>query len=205
MNVRYYSRMNSSPKSTVRGKAMRSKILDTALKLFSERGYFNTSIHDIRRAAGVSIGAIYHHFENKEALAKSLYEALLQQMDDAISDACLDKNTCLEKSRAIINKLFTLTHRQPRNMQFVILAQHREYLPDEAPICSSQPFQTMKKVIIDGIVSGEVRDMEPWIAATAMFGGALRMMNLQLDGVLEQPLSEYLDDVVDCAWRGIKA
>jgi len=184
---------------------MRNKILDTALKLFSERGYFNTSIHDIRRAAGVSIGAIYHHFENKEALAKSLYEALLQQMDVAIADACFDKNSCLEKSRAIIDQLFTLAQQQPRSMQFVIMAQHREYLPDEAPICSSQPFQTMKKVLVDGIDSGEVRDIESWVAATTMFGGALRMINLQLDGVLDRPLSEYLDDVVDCAWRGIKA
>jgi len=58
--------------NTLRGEALKDKVLETALNLFSEKGYFNTSIHDICRSAGVSIGAIYHHFENKEALAKSL-------------------------------------------------------------------------------------------------------------------------------------
>ena len=202
--VRYALRVATTAKTALRGEALKTRVLDTALRLFSERGYFNTSIHDIRHAAGVSTGAIYHHFRNKEALARSLYEALLQQMDQAIEDACLDREGCLEKSRAIIEKMFALTLEQPRHMQFVLLAQHREYLPDEAPICSSKPFQAMKKVVIEGITTGEVRDMEPWVAATAMFGGALRMMNLQLDGVLERPLTDYLDEVVECAWRGIK-
>ena len=196
--------MTTSPKTALRGEALKTNVLNTALELFSERGYFNTSIHDIRRSAGVSTGAIYHHFRNKEALAKSLYEALLQQMDQAIGDACLKKEGCLEKSRAIIEKMFSLTIEQPRHMQFVLLAQHREYLPDEAPICSSKPFQAMKKVVMEGIEAGEVREMEPWVAATTMFGGALRMMNLQLDGALERPLTEYLDEVVNSAWRGIK-
>ena len=195
----------SSPQQTpMRGEALRNKVLSTALKLFSERGYFNTSIHDIRREAGVSTGAIYHHFQNKEALAKSLYEDLLQQMDRAIVDACNNKTGCLEKSRAIIEKLFSLCLEQPRHMQFVLLAQHREYLPDEAPICSSRPFQSMKQVIIQGIEAGEVREMEPWVAASAMFGGALRMMNLQLDGALDRPVNDFLDDVVECAWLAIK-
>ena len=47
--------------------------------------------------------------------------------------------------------------------------------------------------------------MDSWVAASAMFGGALRMMNLQLDGALNKSLDKYLDQVVECAWLGIKA
>lgn len=202
--VRYDAHMAVSQNTPLGGEVLRDKVLHTALKLFSERGYFNTSIHDICRAAEVSTGAIYHHFNNKEALAKSLYEASLRQMGRDIEEACLEKEGSLAKSGAIIERLFSLTMEQPGHMQFVLLAQHREYLPDEPPICSSRPFQTMKKVVIEGMAVGEVRDMEPWVAATTMFGGALRMMNLQLDGVLDRPLIEYLDEVVECAWRGIK-
>jgi AcrR family transcriptional regulator len=192
-------------KKPIRGEQLREKVLATALQLFSEKGYFNTSMHDIRKAAGVSIGAIYHHFENKEALAKSLYQSLLEDMNQAIEIACVNKSGCLEKSRSVIEKMFQLTMEQPRVMQFVIMAQHREYLPKEAPICSSRPFQAMKNIVIEGIENKEVRAIEPWVAATTMFGGALRMMNLQLDGVLDKPLSHYLDEVVECAWSGIKA
>lgn len=184
---------------------MRENILSTALELFSNKGYFNTSVHDIKKAAGVSIGAIYHHFDNKEALAKSLYEELLANMNASIEAACLNKTGCFEKSRAVIERMFQLTMDEPREMQFILLAQHREYLPEEPPICSSRPFQAMKNIVTEGIKNKEVRKMDAWVAATAMFGGALRMMNLQLDGVLDKPLNKYTEQVVECAWLGIKA
>ena len=192
----------SSPR--LRGDRLRNQVLETALELFSERGYFNTSIHDIRRAAGVSTGAIYHHFQNKELLAKSLYDGLVTAMELAITEACDQHSGCLARSRAIIERLFELTMSEPKMMQFVLLAQHREFLPEEPPICSSRPFQFMRQVVEEGMASGEVREMEPWVAASAMFGGALRMMNLQLDGTLARPLPEFLDDVIDCAWRAIR-
>jgi len=195
--------MTSNPEPRPRGEALRQKVLDTALQLFSERGYFNTSLQDIRVAAEVSIGAIYHHFQNKEALAKSLYDSLVSRIEEAVQDACVGKTGCLDRSRAIIAGLFDLTKQQPQMMQFVLLAQHREYLPEEPPICSSGPFRFMRQVVEDGMADGEVRKLEPWVAATAMFGGALRMMNLQLDHALDEPLSTYLDEVVDCGWKAI--
>lgn len=196
--------MSEDTKSNLRGEVLKQAVLDTALKLFSKKGYFNTSVHDIRHTAGVSIGAIYHHFSNKEALAKALYESLLQQVDDAVQTACCNEQGCYAKSRAIIQSLFSLTVEKPMTMQFILLAQHREYLPDEAPICSSSPFQTMKDVVVEGMTGGEIREMDAWVAATAMFGGALRMMNLQLDGVLDKPLQDYCAGVVDCAWRALE-
>lgn len=196
--------MSNQTIKKLRGDDLRNKVLQTALELFSESGYFNTSIHDICATAGVSIGAIYHHFSNKEALAKSLYDDLLQQMNDTISQLAYQQNGCLEQSRAIISKLFDLTMTKPKMVQFILLAKHREYLTDEPPICSSKPFKTMRQVIEDGINNETVRNIEPWVAATAMFGGALRMMSLQLDGVLDKPLPDYLDEVVDCGWRAIK-
>lgn len=204
-NVRYGLAMKSPSLERPRGSALRDQVLDTALDLFSQRGYFNTSIHDIRRAAGVSIGAIYHHFENKETLAKSLYERLLNRMEAVVTASCANESGCLAKSRAVIAALFELAEEEPQMMQFILLAQHREYLPGEPPICSSQPFQFMRKIVDDGMANGEVRQMNSWVAATAVFGGALRMMNLQLDQALENPLSDYLDEVIDCAWRAVRA
>ena len=196
--------MSASKPIRLRGNALRDKVLETALTMFSERGYFNTSIHDIRREAGVSTGAIYHHFQNKEMLAKSLFDSLFVTIENEINDACDGRQGCQARSRAIIERLFELTLRQPKMMQFILLAQHREFLPAEPPICTSQPFQFMRQIVEEGMASGEVRQMEPWVAATAMFGGALRMMNLQLDGALDRPLPEFLDEVVDCAWRAIR-
>lgn len=197
--------MPTELKIAARGDALCNKVLDTALRLFSEQGYFNTSVHDIRKAAGVSTGAIYHHFKNKEALAKALYDRLLVQMDAELRESVEGKEGCRNRCEAIIARLFELSVTQAQTMQFVLQAQHREYLRDEPPICSSQPFQFMRTVVEEGIASGEVRSLDPWVAATAMFGGALRMMNLQFDKALDVTLEAYLDDVVDCGWRAIAA
>ncbi len=58
----------------------RAQILESALDLFSRQGYRGTSIRDISRAAGVSTGAVYHHFNDKE----ELFDTLLSQYWSAI-------------------------------------------------------------------------------------------------------------------------
>jgi AcrR family transcriptional regulator len=58
------------------GRDTRQAILDAALDLFAERGYFGTSMREIGRTVGVRESALYHHFESKQAI----FEALLGQM-----------------------------------------------------------------------------------------------------------------------------
>lgn len=185
-------------------KPLAEKVLQTALQLFSEKGYFSTSIQDIKREAGVSTGAIYHHFQNKEQIAQSLYQSLMERIENEMLPILDENKDCLTRCHKLIQLLFKMAEKEPKMMQFILLAKHKEYLPNEVPICSSRPFLMMRSVLEQGMLSGEVRQMEPWVAATAMFGGALRMTNLYLDGVLEQPLDSYLDAIVDCGWRAVK-
>ncbi|ESY74644.1 TetR/AcrR family transcriptional regulator [Mesorhizobium sp. M0051] len=49
-----------------------AELLDCAQRLFFERGYDNTTVEDIIRAAGLSKGAFYHYFASKEALLEAL-------------------------------------------------------------------------------------------------------------------------------------
>jgi len=58
----------------------RAQILEAALDLFSRQGYRGTSIRDISKAAGVSTGSVYHHFNDKE----ELFDTLLSQYWQAI-------------------------------------------------------------------------------------------------------------------------
>jgi AcrR family transcriptional regulator len=50
-------------------EAMRRRVLDAAAEAFQSAGYHSTSTHDIMRAAGVTGGALHHHFPSKKALA----------------------------------------------------------------------------------------------------------------------------------------
>lgn len=63
-----------------RRAATTAALLKTARKLFGERGYADVSIEEIAREAGVTRGALYHHFKSKEDLFAALFESLEQEL-----------------------------------------------------------------------------------------------------------------------------
>jgi len=185
------------------GQGTRNQILQTALELFSTRGYFNTSVQDIRRAANVSIGSIYHYFQNKEAIAKALYDEQVEELGQSIGALLNTYPTTYEGCRAVVAHLFTMADSAPKAMQFILYAQHREFMPGEKPICSSRPFALLLQAVERGMAAGEIRRLDPTVATANLFGGAMRLIQLKLDGVLQKDLATYLDDTWQCAWRAV--
>jgi AcrR family transcriptional regulator len=51
----------------------RERLLEAAAQMFLEHGYAGTSMDQVRQAAGVSNGSLYHHFPTKAKLADALY------------------------------------------------------------------------------------------------------------------------------------
>jgi AcrR family transcriptional regulator len=70
-----------------RSAETRSQILDAALKRFANHGYDAASVDDICAEAGVSKGAFYHHFPNKQAVFLSLFEGWLSTVDAGLDAA----------------------------------------------------------------------------------------------------------------------
>jgi len=73
----------------------RSQILDTALELFANEGYFTTSISRIAEKAGISKGLMYNYFESKEDLVMAIIDkgmAMLMESVDADQDGILSPN-----------------------------------------------------------------------------------------------------------------
>ena len=64
--------MEPDRRLTAQGLERKQQLLDCAAVLFAERGYAETRVIDIVRAAGVAKGLFYWYFENKEALFKEL-------------------------------------------------------------------------------------------------------------------------------------
>ncbi len=69
-----------------RREATRAALLEAARKLFAEKGYAATGTPDIVAAAGVTRGALYHHFADKLAL----FEAVVEEEHRAVSQAITD-------------------------------------------------------------------------------------------------------------------
>jgi AcrR family transcriptional regulator len=71
---------------TAKAERTRSQILNTALGLFSGKGFEATTMRDIAAKADVSLGLAYRYFESKESLLLSVYQQMADQTDAAISD-----------------------------------------------------------------------------------------------------------------------
>jgi AcrR family transcriptional regulator len=91
--------MSSPPRKRLTGEARRAAILDSALSVFSRRGYHASSIDDIAREAGVSKALIYEHFVSKQDLYAELLEQhageLFSALAEAISEAGRDASARL--------------------------------------------------------------------------------------------------------------
>ncbi len=77
MNIQ--SKSEELEKSSKGGRQLQSqeqsrRLVETALRLFSQRGYDATSIKAIATAAGVAVGLLYHYFPSKEALLGEILE-----------------------------------------------------------------------------------------------------------------------------------
>ncbi|MET0067424.1 MAG: TetR/AcrR family transcriptional regulator [Candidatus Thiodiazotropha sp.] len=190
-------------KSTPANEPVDCRILTAALDLFVERGFHNVSIHDVQKQANVSIGSIYNHFGGKEGVAKALYYHLMKEFEEMIGDVMAEKLSARERCNKIIWQLFEYTETRRNIVAYMLHAKHREFLPDEPPVCSSTPFKAMRNIVQEGMDAGEIRMGEPWVLAASVFGGAIRMIHLRLDGVIKKPLTRYYEELIDCTWQGL--
>ncbi len=69
-----------SPSQAERTEATRTALIDAALELFAERGYAAVPAEEIVRAAGVTRGALYHHFQDKKDLFRAVHESLEEEL-----------------------------------------------------------------------------------------------------------------------------
>lgn len=70
-------------------EATRAALIETARRLFAERGYAGVGTEEIVRAAGVTRGALYHHFAGKKELFRAVYEEVERQLVERIAASAL--------------------------------------------------------------------------------------------------------------------
>ena len=108
------------------------EILLAALKLFAEKGYFNTSLTDITEATGLkTTSGIYQHYKNKQMIAKALYANILDSLSISIDDIRRRNKKPSEQLREVVGLLFRLTQEAPDVMEFLLVIKVHEFLPDE--------------------------------------------------------------------------
>lgn len=105
-----------------RTEATRGALITAARQLFAERGYAGVGTEEIVRAAGVTRGALYHHFDGKRELFEAVYVQIEVELAERIAAGALQANASspLEAMRAG-TEMFLTASTEPETQRIVLL------------------------------------------------------------------------------------
>jgi AcrR family transcriptional regulator len=106
-----------------KGISTRDRIVQTARRLFTASGFEGTSTETVLQESGVSRGALYHHFDNKEALFAAVLEAVEADIAVATARAAANIEDPVEALRAGIDAFLGLAT-EPEVRQIVLIDAH---------------------------------------------------------------------------------
>ena len=99
---------------TPKARRTRERILGAALRLFAEKGYEATTMRDVAREAGASLGLAYRYFASKEEFALALYMGLAEGSEEWARDGLVGGTVAERFETAMVAKLDQVSpHRGP--------------------------------------------------------------------------------------------
>jgi AcrR family transcriptional regulator len=103
-----------------RSDATRAALVAAARPLFAERGYAGVGAEEIVQAAGVTRGALYHHFGGKPGLLEAVYRQVEKELTEEIVAGALGGSDPLEAMRLAI-RVFMDASIEPDVQRIVLL------------------------------------------------------------------------------------
>ena len=181
-------------------------ILDSALELFCEKGYYKTTTNEIARRAHVSIGSLYSYFKDKDTIffeiLEKYYEKFVMANGHSLNDPELLRTNPRAWLRSLIENLIRI-HEETRelNRELKVLAY---YNPKVAEILENNQAKTMRTTIgyfldiKDGL---KLKDVEA--AAAVSFELISAIVDRIVFGKNEIDRDRLIDAAVDAMYKYI--
>lgn len=106
----------------------REAILDAALDLFSERGFYGTAVPLLAERAKVAAGTIYRYFENKEAIVNALYRRQKEFLGHALLAEFPFDSPPRDQFHYFWTSACDFARKNPKALAFLELHHHQSYL-----------------------------------------------------------------------------
>lgn len=187
--------INASPAASSKGEATRGQILDASEILFAQYGYLGTSLRDIAAKAGVRIGVVHYHFNNKHLILDAALERKLNLLHDTI-DASFRRveqtgePLCLESMVTAFISPFLEAACRPTDplRNYIVMTSHlmsTYRVPELRPILA-------KLSIISQILIDRIRKHRPDIGERELLAG-IYLIEAALIFMVQDP--GFLDDI----------
>lgn len=180
------------------------RIFNTAIKIFSEKGYDNASVEEITAIAGVAKGSLYYHFAKKEDIFDMMLEEGMKLLKNNIEIKTKNCTTALEKIKAVIL------------IQIKICVKYEEFLnvilsqiwgeEEKNKKCKKAVFEYIKiieKIIKEGIENGEFYDGDVEAIAAGIVGVMSSSLMYRIKRNRDVDVKNVYQGFIDTVVRGI--
>ena len=135
------------------------RILQSALSLFSEKGYDATSVREICQAAGITKPTLYHFYGSKEGVYRALVDGTLERFREGLARAVASGGSLRERLRRLTLAYFDAARAEPDLSRFILALIHDP--PSSAPRTDFLKFYDdvlthVRRTIDDAEARGEV-------------------------------------------------
>ena len=180
------------------------RIFNTAVQIFAEKGYDNTSVEEITAIAGVAKGSLYYHFEKKEDIFDMLLEEGLNLLKNNIEIKTKECKTALEKIKAITLVQIKVTVKYEAFLNVVFSQIWGEESKNKK--CKKAVFEYIKiieEVIKEGIENNEFYDGNVEALASGVFGITCSSLIYRLKKNRTVNIDDVYNGFIDTVVRGI--
>jgi AcrR family transcriptional regulator len=153
---------------TARGEATRRRILDAAEEVFGELGYYEASVAEITRRAGVAQGTFYIYFHSKREIFTELVEDMGKQLRRAMRAGMGDATDRLEIERGGFRAFFEFIAQHRRI--YHIIEEARRVAPEAAEAYYRRIGNGYMRGLSAAMDAGQIRRMDPEGLAYALIG-----------------------------------
>ena len=195
-----------SAKKTKRSMEKEINILEGALKVFGEKGFEETTISAISKAAKVSDATIYEYFSSKEEVLFTIPKVYTQREFDRLKEIGRFINCPKERLRGIIQAYleFYEKNRLYTSVVMLSLKGNRNFLKSEAYQVIREASRTIVDTFKEGVEKGIFRDeIDPYLFRNMVLGFIEHLTIQWLLVDRPESLTRYRDQIYEMCMRAV--
>jgi len=174
-----------------RARNARPKIERAAMQLFVDQGIDASTTRQIADQAGVSEGALYRHYEGKDALALSLFMHAHQKLSDMLLGAFADGGDLQTRVRRAVAAYCQFADEDWLTCSFHLVSMNR-FLPHDVRR-SDDPVSRTEQLLSALMTDGQIPKGDPAILAAMALGVVTQAGQNKIYNRLPGPMSQHVD------------
>lgn len=191
----------------------KAKILESALDIFSEKSFSNASLTEIAANVGLTKGALYWHFKNKNDLLLQLMKEICKHEEDKVKNLFNTPNS-VGKLRKYYKDSLILLLKDDRNKKIHKIMTKRDEWPEDIQQSVRQIIKEsiererlmVEKFISKGQEEGRFREnISPTAVAVLISSIFHGLCVMQLSGMLPEEFPQYTDILFDAFTKELSA